>query len=690
MLTTDFLASVGWPHLTENEALRKLVKALDPRYDLPSVGKVHEKQILTYKTDPQVKYPAFDRFTTGDMLKSGISPLDLTALEDDEVPQTFWDVADIGVRYLDPKSLTPSDKLALYAYYKQGTCGDFTGSASALGSLLGNQESIKQMVWQNLKGMTRTEAQRKYLETYEQLYRKLHLEKELPEVQELLLSSIIPTRHRKEWETEGHEAQSLAHFGAELYTTVYPDQLPENLARDYASKVGMRYKRTMMNRYLVDLRAKRAAGPVSDTDFKRYTTQTAFSKLMRPLRELEEGAQKAYLALLEEAEGKRGLCNLEEDDIFLIDATGISVLPVREADGCFVGPSVIFLRSKKNTQDEEEGKGKTPQDPTPFAIALECTQHGTEYPPPASQRFPACLSNLRTVTPDQGLAWEMAKLFSLQAADYLQGLGFHVVLHVLTMNPVLLAFHRTVKELPEGGRMSALACMMGEHAFLALATNSFVFHSEYSVMWPDNKKQPYDAFCCRCDDLPPGEFDHLGGAFHLARLAFEGVEGHPVYRPADDLKQIQMEAYDRKGTGSYLWFLSRVRGAVLRFVASVFSEIEHREEDREFAVRLVENLRKTLPRGSSILKKLPQTDENDTAEECLKWAQTVLVYMVCHSVEHCLDHFLSDTMADATLGRIRAPIDFDNTTTDLRAIHTKVGGRTEKRLRVGMGRGRER
>uniref|UniRef100_A0A0G4F2J0 Uncharacterized protein n=1 Tax=Chromera velia CCMP2878 TaxID=1169474 RepID=A0A0G4F2J0_9ALVE len=40
MLTTDFLANAGWPHLTENEALRKLVKALDPRYDLPSVGKV--------------------------------------------------------------------------------------------------------------------------------------------------------------------------------------------------------------------------------------------------------------------------------------------------------------------------------------------------------------------------------------------------------------------------------------------------------------------------------------------------------------------------------------------------------------------------------------------------------------------------------------------------------------------------
>uniref|UniRef100_A0A0G4GKE5 Uncharacterized protein n=1 Tax=Chromera velia CCMP2878 TaxID=1169474 RepID=A0A0G4GKE5_9ALVE len=99
MLTTDFLASAGWPHLTENEALRKLVKALDPRYDLPSVGKthttirwlgfqnnltcllpfaqrnwanklmkVHEKQIVAYETDPRVRYPAFDRFATGDML----------------------------------------------------------------------------------------------------------------------------------------------------------------------------------------------------------------------------------------------------------------------------------------------------------------------------------------------------------------------------------------------------------------------------------------------------------------------------------------------------------------------------------------------------------------------------------------------------------------------------------------------
>uniref|UniRef100_A0A0G4H8L7 Uncharacterized protein n=1 Tax=Chromera velia CCMP2878 TaxID=1169474 RepID=A0A0G4H8L7_9ALVE len=32
MLTTDFLASAGSPHLTENEALRKLVKVSDPLY----------------------------------------------------------------------------------------------------------------------------------------------------------------------------------------------------------------------------------------------------------------------------------------------------------------------------------------------------------------------------------------------------------------------------------------------------------------------------------------------------------------------------------------------------------------------------------------------------------------------------------------------------------------------------------
>uniref|UniRef100_A0A0G4I0V6 DUF659 domain-containing protein n=1 Tax=Chromera velia CCMP2878 TaxID=1169474 RepID=A0A0G4I0V6_9ALVE len=49
MLTTNFLASAGWPHLTENEALQKLVKALDPRYDLPSVGKVQRLLLPTLK-----------------------------------------------------------------------------------------------------------------------------------------------------------------------------------------------------------------------------------------------------------------------------------------------------------------------------------------------------------------------------------------------------------------------------------------------------------------------------------------------------------------------------------------------------------------------------------------------------------------------------------------------------------------
>uniref|UniRef100_A0A0G4HGA0 DUF659 domain-containing protein n=1 Tax=Chromera velia CCMP2878 TaxID=1169474 RepID=A0A0G4HGA0_9ALVE len=51
MLITDFLASAGWPHLTENEALQKLVKALDPRYDLPSVGKVQRLLLPTLKNE---------------------------------------------------------------------------------------------------------------------------------------------------------------------------------------------------------------------------------------------------------------------------------------------------------------------------------------------------------------------------------------------------------------------------------------------------------------------------------------------------------------------------------------------------------------------------------------------------------------------------------------------------------------
>uniref|UniRef100_A0A0G4HUK7 DUF659 domain-containing protein n=1 Tax=Chromera velia CCMP2878 TaxID=1169474 RepID=A0A0G4HUK7_9ALVE len=51
MLITDFLASAGWPHLTENEALRKLVKALDPRYNLPSVGKVQRLLLPTLKNE---------------------------------------------------------------------------------------------------------------------------------------------------------------------------------------------------------------------------------------------------------------------------------------------------------------------------------------------------------------------------------------------------------------------------------------------------------------------------------------------------------------------------------------------------------------------------------------------------------------------------------------------------------------
>uniref|UniRef100_A0A0G4GC83 Uncharacterized protein n=1 Tax=Chromera velia CCMP2878 TaxID=1169474 RepID=A0A0G4GC83_9ALVE len=51
MLTTNFLASAGWPHLTENEALRKLIKALDSRYDLPSVGKVQRLLLPTLKNE---------------------------------------------------------------------------------------------------------------------------------------------------------------------------------------------------------------------------------------------------------------------------------------------------------------------------------------------------------------------------------------------------------------------------------------------------------------------------------------------------------------------------------------------------------------------------------------------------------------------------------------------------------------
>lgn len=336
------------------------------------------------------------------------------------------------------------------------------------------------------------------------LRQQLHGEDELPQIQKLLLDTIIETRHRKQWLREGHARQSLTPYKTEYFTTLYPDQLTPEMAAEYASKVGVRYKHTIAQRYLVDLRATKPPTPISDARFRFYLTATSYSKLIFSLHTLESSKQAPYLELF-------GLSQ-DSGEIHIIDTTPVHALPIQPESGCYLGPAVVCLVRDPKTRELR-----------PTAIAIENINSVGEFPPRVS--FPETLKTLHVVHPDHGLAWELSKLYVLQGVDYVLGLGRHLVQHVSLMTPIALALQDTLREC---GKHSVYARILDEHTYLLLATNSFVLHSEYSVLWPECKQQPYDAFCVSAE-LEREDFDDLGGAFQVARLMFLGWRNHPFF-----------------------------------------------------------------------------------------------------------------------------------------------------------------
>lgn len=560
---------------------------------------------------------------------------DLSTWSDSEVEAEFLDVANVRVRYLDFRGLSDMDKLSLYAHYKQGTVGDATESSAPVD----DKGAIKHLFWKSLQGMSRVDAQRNYLATYLRLRQQLHAEDELPQIQKLLLDSIIETRHRKQWLREGHARQSLMPYKTAYFTTLYPDQLTPEMAAEYAEKVGVRYKHTISQRYLVDLRATKPPTPVNDAQFTRYLTGTSYSKLIFPLSTLERSKQLPYLELF-------GVNN-DKGDIHIIDTTPVHALPIKPESGCYLGPAVVCLVRDSETRELR-----------PTAIALENINSVEQFPPQVS--FPETLKNLRVVHPDHGLAWELAKLYALQGVDYVLGLGRHVVLHVSLMTPIALALQDTLRECGKG---SAYAKILDEHTYLMLATNSFVLHSEYSVLWPECKQQPYDAFCVSAD-LGQEDFDDLGGAFHVARLMFLGWKNHPFFQEVNDA-QLLHNVDEASGVGAYRTFLRRTKETADTFIQGIVTLVGNDAEEQRFVRVFRERLIAHLPEKSTLKDELRAAKSDG-------WMSEVLSYVICNSIEHSVDHFHAGMMAEATHPRLRKPIDFADRSRELSHIHTQL------------------
>lgn len=561
---------------------------------------------------------------------------DLSTWSDSEVEAEFLDVANVRIRYLDFRALEDTDKLSLYAHYKQGTVGD----SSERTTPLDDKGAIKNLFWKSLQGMSRADAQRNYLATYHRLRRQLHGEDELPKIQEILLDTIIQTRHRKQWLREGYARQSLIPFRTEYFTTLYPDQLSPEMAAEYASKVGVRYKHTIAQRYLVDLRATRPPTPVNDAQFQFFLTEMSYSKLIFPLSSLERSKQLPYLELF-------GL-NGDSGDIHLIDTTPVHALPIQPESGCHLGPAVICLVRDPATRELR-----------PTAIALENINAVEHFPPRVD--FPETLKTLHVVHPDHGLAWELAKLYALQGVDYVLGLGGHVVLHVSLMIPIALALQDTLRQC---GAHSVYGRMLEEHTYLLLATNSFVLHSEYSVLWPDCRQQPYDAFCVSAD-LEKEDFDDLGGAFQVARLMLSGWRNHPFFTEVDDARMLH-NGNGASDLGTYRALLRRVKETVDAFVQGIAALVGSDDEEQRFVRIFRERLMAHLPEKSRLAGELRAVTDDG-------WMREVLSYAICNSIEHSIDHFQAGMMAEATHPRLRQPIDFADRSRDPAHIHTRVG-----------------
>lgn len=226
--------------------------------------------------------------------------------------------------------------------------------------------------------------------------------------------------------------------------------------------------------------------------------------------------------------------------------------------------------------------------------------------------------NNQVLAPSQKNAWELAKFFVLQGANYHLVLGFHPWVH-FPMDTLIAA---TKSILPKNHLLYKL---MAPHMRFTLALNNRVLEHPRTIVenLQDENYSPYTA---------PGA--SIRSFMSAMFLGVEGNSSFPAYRYTNGPCQID---------SPYGEFLNSYYAVILKFTRQILSQIQKNDPD---VIKWADTISQWLPGfpdGKSIFK-----DEN--------LARSVAHFIWDVSVVHAADHEdYANTSPDTLPFRLRTP-----------------------------------
>ena len=213
-----------------------------------------------------------------------------------------------------------------------------------------------------------------------------------------------------------------------------------------------------------------------------------------------------------------------------------------------------------------------------------------------------------TLTPEDGDAWELAKLFTMQAASLRLVFSTHALLHFPddSINAI------TKDRLPTN---HVLFQLLYPHTPLQLVLDHVVQTSSTSPLL-NHQIFPWNA--------APGPFE---GQVQAAVKVYGGVEGNPAYPP------YHYKHPRRTKEEKYVNFLEAYYQAILRFVRKVLARVDENDELVKVWADYVALYVPGFPDGENIF----EMQDEAAGIRNLDWAVATFIWDV--SVGHTTDHY---------------------------------------------------
>jgi hypothetical protein len=415
----------------------------------------------------------------------------------------------------------------------------------------------------------------------------------------------------------------------EKYTSLFPDQIPDDVLIEYLKARGkIIFEEIAKKDYLHQL-AELKPQRIKNSDFQALLTQTALSVSIFPMNELSFGAEH-YIKLFE-------LDSMDYlmDEYYLIDTTIMRLLAIKKENDLWIAPSVVLLKKESIDANRLDI----------VAIAIENFNHIDDGI--FNAKFPDTLKNLKLVYPNDGLAWEMAKLHTALNMKYWSITCQHTKTHLTLSNPISIASLALRDDIKS--KDSIVASLFATHTYLQVPLDSLVLHHKLSVL-----------HAVEADYYAWNNTPDQGGILHMFTNSVNGWANHPIYQPCGTL------FFNKKTEliGKYPTFLCSIKSVVTDFIENIFKLFCNDPNEIEFMKIFKRKLWDVLPTKSFLRDDYRNIETSDGTfnmaqlKECMKKLLSFIIYnSIEHSLEHCTNEEKNSWMYAHLILRKPVPLD---------------------------------